>query len=107
MALVAVILSAVVRLARVLGPTAVKLYRARPVHAALRAYLKGTRSASDTATVIDAVARFEIAAHDEKRVTGGNGAGPGAGSDSNSTLEELAAELADPHGDGPRPSTHA
>jgi hypothetical protein len=70
MALLGVILSALVRLARVLGPTAVKLYRARPVHAALRAYLKGSRSASDTATVIDAVARFEIAAHDGERRSG-------------------------------------
>jgi hypothetical protein len=108
MALMAVILSALVRLARVLGPTAVKLYRARPVHAALRAYLKGNRSAGDTATVIDAVARFEIAAHDGERVTSAEGAGyPGAGSGSNSTLEELAAEFADPHGDGPRPGTPA
>lgn len=85
MALLGVILSALVRLARVLGPTAVKLYRARPVHAALRAYLKGNRSASDTATVIDAVARFEIAAHDGEH--------------------ELAAEPADPPDDSPQPGT--
>lgn len=90
MALLGVILSALVRLARVLGPTAVKLYRARPVHAALRAYLKGNRSASDTATVIDAVARFEIAAQDGERVTSAEG-----------------AEFAEPPGDSPQHGTPA
>lgn len=108
MALLGVILSALVRLARVLGPTAVKLYRARPVHAALRAYLKGNRSASDTATVIDAVARFEIAAHDGERVTSAEGAGyPGAGSGSKSTLDGLPAQFADLPGDSPQHGTPA
>jgi hypothetical protein len=104
MALLGVILSALVRLARVLGPTAVKLFRARPVHAALRAYLKGSGSASDTATVIDAVARIEIATHDGERRSGAEGAGyPGTGSGSSSTLDGLAAEPADPPGDSPQP----
>jgi hypothetical protein len=84
----------------------VKLYRARPVHAALRAYLKGNRSASDTVTVIDAIARFEIAVHDGERVTSEEGPGDrGAGSGSDATLDGLGAEFADLRGDTPQPGT--
>jgi hypothetical protein len=94
LALSAVILSALVRLAKAFGPTVVKLYRAQPVHSALRAYRAGGRSASDTAMVIDAITRFEVAARDGELAAGEQRSDRPGASPSKPSPQELAGALA-------------
>jgi hypothetical protein len=106
MGLSAVILSVLVRLVRALGPSLVRIYRAHTVREAVREFRDKSRTASETAIVIDALTRFEIAAHDRDRHRDAGGHEVGrqvTPVGSAPPIEELAAELPASPGKYPRP----